>query len=680
MRVTQLFLAFAAALVIAAAASAGNVRISAGASAGSLLGNSIGVDFRAGTLVAAWADNSTELGGNPDPPALDIAFGSTSAAPINVTRQPLSQFGVSLAVNPTDPDNLVLVANTGAEEPTPGAVRATSRDGGATWSVAGGLPGNFGAFSPQVAFDAFGNCFLAVVHDPTFGDPRVELLLSTDGGGTFAPVAVPNPPGLETNVSLAAGFGAVWLAFQSYEGSVSIKALAAPVAGRGSVGAFAVIALPGSADGQTPDIAIGPGGRALVVYHRGQFTSAPTVQAQLDADGLGPAGFGASVTVANVAGYPHFPRPAVAYDTTGGRAYVVYSERQEATGPEDVLLNFSDDDGADWSPAIRVNDAVHSPDRRVPNVAVAGGGAVGVAWYDFRSGGAELWGDVRDAVQRPPEPRAPQNLAATAVSQSQIDLRWSDVSDDETAFQIERRSANPSEPPAIVATLPASSTSWSDTGLPADTPFGYRVRAVNGVGPSLWSNGAGATTLAFPPSAPQGLTATAITFQRIDLAWQPVDGADSYEVQQSTDGTSFVTVRRPIVTEIMLFELQSSTTYFFRVRAVNSGGSSPWSSVASATTLGESQPSAPSGLSAVALSATKILLEWRDNSVNETKFEIERSSGGAFARAGTAGANAHRFTDSGLRRSTSYTYRVRACNGALCSPYSNTASATTPRR
>jgi hypothetical protein len=257
-RVTQLFLVFAAALATAAAAGAENIRISGGQSAGSFLGNSIGVDFRGGTLVAAWADNSAELSGNPDRPALDIAFGSPSTAPVNVTRQPHSQFGVSLAVNPTDPDNLVLVANTGAEEPTPGAVRATSRDGGETWSVVGGLPGNFGAFSPQVAFDAFGNCFLALVHDPTFGDPRVELLLSTDGGGTFTPVAVPNPPGLETNVSLAAGFGAVWLAFQSYEGSVSIKTLAAPVAGRRSVGAFAVGALPGSADGVTPDIAIGP--------------------------------------------------------------------------------------------------------------------------------------------------------------------------------------------------------------------------------------------------------------------------------------------------------------------------------------------------------------------------------------------------------------------------------------
>jgi titin len=95
---------------------------------------------------------------------------------------------------------------------------------------------------------------------------------------------------------------------------------------------------------------------------------------------------------------------------------------------------------------------------------------------------------------------------------------------------------------------------------------------------------------------------------------------------------------------------------------------------------GRKSACAPTESSAVALTSSRILLEWRDNAVNESRFEIQRSSGGAFERAGTANADAQRFTDSGLRRSTTYTYRVRACNGNLCSPFSNTATATTPRR
>lgn len=672
-------------LVATAAAAGSNFQISAGTSTNdAFLGESIGLDFRSGRLVAAWADNSDALAGNPDRPAVDIGFagiaGGVAGPNVNVTASTMSQSGVSLAVDPTDPDTIVAAALDGSGDPRPTALRAFSRDGGATWTTVRGLPGNFGSFPPSVAFDASGNCFLALIHDPSFGNPRLDLSVSTDGGATFAPVALPELPGLETSASVAAGFGAVWVAFQAVDGGlVQVKTLAAPVGAAGNVGAFALETLPGSQDGRLPDIALRPGGAAVVTYGHGQFTQTPTVDVQIDADGLGGAGFGARIPVANVPGYPHLPRPKVAADAATGRVYVAYADRQEGAGPEDIRVNFSDD-GTEWSAAITVNDAVASRDRKLPNLAVDDGGAIGIAWYDFRNGGPQLWGEVRPALERPAEPRAPLNLIATAVSQSQIDLAWTDTSDNESKFQVERRTANPFQAPVIVAELPANATSWSDTGLPADTPFGYRVRAVNSAGPSLWSNGAGATTLAFPPPAPQNLTATAITFQRIDLSWQPVGEADSYEVQQSTDGVSFTTISRPIVEQMMIFGLRSSTTYFFRVRAVNSGGASGWSNVASATTLAENQPAAPTELRAVALTSSKVLLEWRDNAVNETRFEIQRSSGGEFERAGTANANAQRFTDSGLRRSTTYAYRVRACNGSLCSPFSNTATATTPRR
>lgn len=688
MRVLTLVVACSFAVLPAGVATAAPVeaepdfQISVGMSTGHAFGESIGLDFGAGRLVAAWADNSDALAGNPDRLALDVAFaavtGGVVGANVNVTASPLSQFSVSVAVDPTDPNRLVAAALDGSSVPS--ALRAFSHDGGAAWTTVRGLPGNFGAFSPSVAFDAFGNCFLALVNDPDLGNPRLELSVSTDGGATFTPVPLPDLPGLETNASVVAGFGAVWVAFQSYDGIVRIKTLAAPVTGPGEIGAFTLQALPGSETGRAPDIALRPGGAAVVTYGQGEFTQTPTVNVQLDEDGPGGAGFGPRIPVANVPGYPNLPRPKVAVDGFSGRIYLVYADRQQGDGPEEVRLNFSDD-GTDWSAATTVNDAVASPDRLLPNVAVDGSGEIGVAWYDFRNGGPQLWGDLRAAVERPAYPRAPLNLLATAVSQSQIDLSWTDTSDNEERFQVERRTADPSGEPVIVAELPANTTRWSDTGLPAATPFRYRVRAVNAAGASLWSNGASATTLAFPPPAPQNLIATAITFQRIDLAWEPVEEADSYEVQQSTDGVTFTTIRRPAATQMMIFDLQPSTTYFFRVAAVNSGGMSPWSNIASATTLGENQPAAPTELRAVALSSSRILLDWRDNSVNETRFEIQRSTGGSsFEHAGFAKADAQRFTDSGLRRSTTYTYRVRACSGTLCSPFSNLASATTLRR
>jgi hypothetical protein len=66
-----------------------------------------------------------------------------------------------------------------------------------------------------------------------------------------------------------------------------------------------------------------------------------------------------------------------------------------------------------------------------------------------------------------------------------------------------------------------------------------------------------------------------------------------------------------------------------------------------------------------------------DNASSESGLRIERSAnGGAFAQIAQVGANATGFTDSGLARRSTYTYRVRAFNASGNSGYSNSASAT----
>jgi regulation of enolase protein 1 (concanavalin A-like superfamily) len=66
-----------------------------------------------------------------------------------------------------------------------------------------------------------------------------------------------------------------------------------------------------------------------------------------------------------------------------------------------------------------------------------------------------------------------------------------------------------------------------------------------------------------------------------------------------------------------------------------------------------------------------------DKSNNETGFKIERAlNGGAFAQIFVAAANATTYTDTGLAAGT-YTYRVRATNGAGDSAYTNVSTGVT---
>ncbi len=88
--------------------------------------------------------------------------------------------------------------------------------------------------------------------------------------------------------------------------------------------------------------------------------------------------------------------------------------------------------------------------------------------------------------------------------------------------------------------------------------------------------------------------------------------------------------------------------------------------------------SAPSGLTATAVSTSQINLSWTDNS-SETGFRIERSSsfGGPYTQLTTVGANVATYSNTGLSSGTTYYYRVRAYNANGNSASSNVASAAT---
>lgn len=87
----------------------------------------------------------------------------------------------------------------------------------------------------------------------------------------------------------------------------------------------------------------------------------------------------------------------------------------------------------------------------------------------------------------------PGALTATAVSHNQINLTWLDNSVNETSFRIERRTGVDSVY-ALVGTAAQNATSFSDSGLNANTTYFYRVRAANTTNVSAYSNQASATT------------------------------------------------------------------------------------------------------------------------------------------------------------------------------------------
>ena len=225
----------------------------------------------------------------------------------------------------------------------------------------------------------------------------------------------------------------------------------------------------------------------------------------------------------------------------------------------------------------------------------------------------------------------------------------------------------------------SATTSFTDTTAANGVTYFYVVSAVNTGGESANSNESSATPLPPPPAAPASLTATAGNAQ-VALTWSASAGAASYNVKRATvSGGPYTAIATGIATTNFTdTTVANGVTYFYVVSAVNIGGESANSSQASATPAAPLLPAAPSSLTATAASRTRINLAWADNATNETGFLIERSTNGTtFTQIATVGVNVTTYASTGLKRNTTYWYRVRATNAAGSSAYSNTAIRTT---
>ncbi len=118
-----------------------------------------------------------------------------------------------------------------------------------------------------------------------------------------------------------------------------------------------------------------------------------------------------------------------------------------------------------------------------------------------------------------PQPPAPATgLQLLALGPETMELSWTDESDDETGFKIERKDG-PAGAWAVIGTTGVDAVSFLDQGLTPNTTYGYRIQACNDAGCSSYTTEAQATTDEIPPAAPSGLVAQAAGSTAISLTW-----------------------------------------------------------------------------------------------------------------------------------------------------------------
>src|SRR5690348_14662915 len=215
-------------------------------------------------------------------PSALAAAQTAAATPVNVdiSQRHFNESEEAIAVNPTNPDNIVTVTNVGHGEAglAAGMFEGVSFDGGRTWTtrliaLGAGDPLGDACCDPSLSFDQYGNLFMTYLYEV---EDQVPVALSTDGGLTFrviANIGKANLPGKKAGgdnrglfrfvdqPTITAAHGEVWVVFNA---GGPMVATGAPVTGLGRVGAFIPLeVVPGTNNCTYGDVSIGRSGQVM---------------------------------------------------------------------------------------------------------------------------------------------------------------------------------------------------------------------------------------------------------------------------------------------------------------------------------------------------------------------------------------------------------------------------------
>jgi fibronectin type 3 domain-containing protein len=276
-------------------------------------------------------------------------------------------------------------------------------------------------------------------------------------------------------------------------------------------------------------------------------------------------------------------------------------------------------------------------------------------------------------------PSAPTGITATAASSSSITVSWSSVSG-ATSYKVYRAT---SVSDSYTYIEDSTSTSYTDAGLSANTTYYYKVSASNGYGESAQSSSTSATTSGSSsgsaPSAPTGVTATRLSANSVLVTWNVVSGATGYEVYWAYTASGTYAFDGAVTsTSFTSTDWGADESGYFKVRAVNSVGSSGYSSIVSfgPYSSGGSAPNAPTGVSAMAESSSSITVSW-DSVSGATGYYIYRTTSSYDSYSYSGYSTSTSYMDIGLSADTTYYYKVSASNSYGEGVQSSYVSATT---
>ena len=253
-------------------------------------------------------------------------------------------------------------------------------------------------------------------------------------------------------------------------------------------------------------------------------------------------------------------------------------------------------------------------------------------------------------------PAAPVVRIGNSATSGKPVLTWNAVYG-ATSYRIYRSTSKGSGYSLLGTT---TATSYTNTGAKAGTTYYYRVKACNDAGLSPYSNivSGQVKTVTPKPAAPVVKIGNSASSGKPMLTWNAVSGATSYKVYRATSQNGTYSLLGTVTaTSYTNTGAKAGTTYYYKVKAVNSAGESAYSNVVSGRatvttlTMGHSSTSG------------KPQLTWKAVS-GATSYKVYRATtkNGAYSVINTT--KARTYTNTGAALGTTYYYKVEALNAA----------------
>ena len=301
------------------------------------------------------------------------------------------------------------------------------------------------------------------------------------------------------------------------------------------------------------------------------------------------------------------------------------------------------------------------------------GAAAGITYYykvrAVNSAGTSAYSNIVSGRAKAAIPAAPRVTIGNSSDSGKPKLTWAAV-DGAAKYEI-YRSTQQSTGFTLLGTT--TSTSYVNTGAAVGKTYYYKVRALNVDGAAgAYSSTVSGAAKAVAPAAPT-VTMTYSDSGKPKLTWSAVSGAASYRVYRSESrGTGYSLLGTTTSTSYVNTGAAVGKTYYYRVKAVNSAGTSAYSNIVSGTARTPA-PAAPVLKGGTSSASGKPQLTWAAVD-GAAKYDVYRSNSadGTFSKVGSTDKTT--YVNTGAVQGVTYFYKIRAVGASGASGFSNTVA------